>query len=64
MHKKMTQSHSNDKVSEILNNNQAVTKAIQAGITDSLRKHKLLGNPICVWRDGKVVWIPPNEIKT
>lgn len=52
-----------DPVLNVLNNEKMVTDAIQAGITESLRKHRLLGNPICVWRDGKVVWIPPNEIK-
>jgi len=25
--------------------------------------HKLLGNPIAIWRDDKVVWIPPEEIQ-
>ena len=29
----------------------------------SLDRHKRLGNPIVVWRDGKVVWIPPEEIQ-
>jgi hypothetical protein len=24
--------------------------------------HKRLGNPIAEWRDGEVVWIPPEEI--
>jgi hypothetical protein len=25
--------------------------------------HKCLGNPIAVWRDGKVVIVPPEEIE-
>jgi hypothetical protein len=24
--------------------------------------HRRLGNPIAVWRDGRVVWIPPDQI--
>jgi hypothetical protein len=26
-------------------------------------RHKRLGNPIVVWRDGQVVWIPAGEIE-
>ncbi|HLA28642.1 MAG TPA: hypothetical protein VJZ49_12175 [Syntrophales bacterium] len=29
---------------------------------DPLAEHKLQGNPIAVWRNGKAVWIPPEEI--
>ena len=37
----------------------AMGKAVQ----NALRLHKLLGHPIVIWRDGKVVWIPPEEIE-
>jgi hypothetical protein len=26
-------------------------------------RHKKLGEPIVIWRDGKVVWVPPEEIE-
>ena len=35
---------------------------MRRGVQDALRRHRLLGLPIAVWRDGKVVWIPPEEI--
>jgi len=56
-------SESFDPILDVLNNEKVVTDAIKAGITDSLKKHRLLGHPICVWRNGKVVWIPPDQIK-
>jgi len=28
-----------------------------------VREHKLLGNPVAAWRNGKVVLIPPEEIE-
>lgn len=28
----------------------------------TLLRHKLLGQPVVVWRDGKVVWLQPDEI--
>jgi hypothetical protein len=31
-------------------------------VQDALRAHKRAGRPIVVWRDGRVVEIPPEEI--
>lgn len=51
-----------DEISKIFNDEHTVTNAIQAGINAALLKHKQLGQPICVWREGKVVWIAPEDI--
>ena len=51
-----------DNISKVLNNPSKVTQIIQSGIRDALLKHKQAGNQICVWRDNKVVWIPPENI--
>ena len=29
----------------------------------AILEHKRNGNPICTWRDGKVVWIQPEDIE-
>jgi len=42
-------SESFDPILDVLNNEKVVTDAIKAGITDSLKKHRLLGHPI--WAD-------------
>ena len=39
-----------------------IDAAIERGVRDALREHKLFGNPIAVWENGKVVWIPPADI--
>lgn len=52
----------NDPISIILNDPKRVTQIIQAGIKDALMKHKQAGNPICEWRDNKIVWISPEQI--
>ncbi len=52
----------NDHISKIMNDPAKVTQIIQAGIKAALLKHKQAGNPICEWRDGKIVWIPAEEI--
>ncbi len=31
-------------------------------INAALLRHKKLGHPICVSRNGKIIWIPPEEI--
>ncbi len=42
---------------------EEIGKAFQAAVRHELRIHKCLGNPIAVWRNGKVVIIPPEEIE-
>ena len=36
---------------------------VRRGVSKALSEHKRLGQPIVVWRDGKVVKIAPEEIK-
>ncbi len=37
-------------------------RAVRLGVRDALREHALLGHPVCVWRDEKVVWLTLAEI--
>ena len=37
--------------------------AAQEAVRAALREHKLAGNSIAVWRDGKVVLLPPEQIE-
>ena len=41
---------------------EEIGKIMQKGVRQALLMHKRLGNPIAVWKDGKVVIIPPEEI--
>ena len=34
----------------------------QLAVHEALMEHRRAGNPVAVWRDSKVVWIPPEEI--
>jgi len=36
--------------------------AIKEAVAESIAEHKRQGHPIAIWRDGKVVLIPPDEI--
>lgn len=42
--------------------NEAVTRQIALAVANAVREHKEAGNPIAVWKDGKVVIVPPEEI--
>ena len=39
-----------------------IEKILRRAVNHALLMHKRLGNPIAVWKDGKVVTVPPEEI--
>ncbi len=49
-------------ISEFFQHPSKVTEILQSGIHAALQKHKLAGNAVCEWKDGKVVWISPEKI--
>jgi hypothetical protein len=40
----------------------AVDAAIRESVREALLMHKRLGNPVASWEDGRVVWIPADQI--
>jgi hypothetical protein len=46
----------------ILADTARIEAALRSAVRGALRDHKRAGNPIAVWRDGRVVWLPPEEI--
>lgn len=49
-------------VSEIMRDHAAIDEAMRRGVREALIRHKKLGNSVAIWRDGKAVVIPPEEI--
>ena len=39
-------------------------KALKRAVAEAIAEHKRAGHPIAVWRDGKVVHIPADQIET
>ena len=39
-----------------------ILAAMRRAVREALLEHKRLGNPIAVWREGRVVWLAPDEI--
>jgi hypothetical protein len=50
-------------VSDLIRDNDLIQNALTKAVQGAVREHKLLGQPIVIWRDGKVVWVPPEEIE-
>ena len=51
-----------NQISLLLADREKISQALAQAVRDALLKHKQAGNPVATWRDGKVVWIPPEEI--
>lgn len=51
-----------DRIDRLFAEGTEIDRAVQRGIRDALRRHKLLGEYVVVWRNGQVVRLPPEEI--
>ena len=47
---------------QVLADKGKVETALRAAVRDALARHKKAGNPVAVWRNGKVIWLRPEEI--
>lgn len=39
-----------------------ISRALRLSVREALQRHKQAGNPVAVWRNDRVEWIPPEEI--
>jgi len=39
-----------------------ILEEMTLAVREALLRHKQAGHPVAVWRDGRVQWIPPEEI--
>jgi hypothetical protein len=39
-----------------------VLRALREAVQEALQKHKLAGNPVAIWKNGRVEWVPPEDI--
>ncbi len=45
----------------LLSNGEEIDRAVEDAVRDAVQ-HKRAGNPVAVSRDGKVVWLTPDQI--
>ena len=58
-----TINNSNDKAVTLTSEGQQIDKVFEMAVKKALKRHKNAGNPVAIWRDGKVVILNPDEIK-
>ena len=58
----MTTDQNNRRVQRLAQT-EAVLDAIRRAVNVAKLEHKRAGNPIAVWENGHVVWVPPAEIE-
>lgn len=49
-------------IDEIFQEGTSIDNALKQAVQEALVRHKQADKPIVVWRDGKIVWIQPEEI--
>ena len=49
-------------INKVFADGHLIDEAIREGVHRALLEHKRAGNPVAVWRDGKVVILDPETI--
>ncbi len=49
-------------IEALFEDGRAIDAALAKAVREAVLEHKRAGNPIAVWKDGRVVWIPAEEI--
>lgn len=52
-----------DHIKEILADKERIKAAVENAVREAVRKHKQAGNPVVAIKDGKMVWLQPDEIE-
>ncbi len=52
---------SRSSIAEIMADGKLVDAALAAGAREAMRRHRMAGQPVAEWRDGKTVWTMPRE---
>ena len=50
-------------IDELFEEGTPIDEALRRSAREALLWHKKLGNPVAVWENSRVVWIPPEEIE-
>jgi hypothetical protein len=47
---------------ERINDHSRILDALRQAVQKALLNHKRAGNPVAVWQNERVVWVPADEI--
>ena len=51
-----------DRIEEVIADRDRITQALAEGVKNALKLHKQAGNSVVVMKEGKMVWLKPEEI--
>ena len=51
-----------DSLGDRLADGRLIERALGMAVSAALEQHKRAGNPVAEWRDGKVIWVAPEDI--
>ena len=49
-------------IDQIFRERTPIDQALAKARREAVRQHKLTGQPLVTWRDGKVVLVPPDQV--
>lgn len=52
-------SEPNDELAETFADNAKVSDKVRQAVREALERHASQGDLVCIWRDGKPVWVRP-----
>jgi hypothetical protein len=52
----------NDKLTTGQANPGSIDAAVRKAMREAVLMHARLGNSVCTWKDGRVVWLSPQEV--
>ena len=58
---KMETKHAND-ITAKFREGTVIDQAVEQARIDAMRLHKQLGQPMPVWRDGRIEWVSPEKL--
>jgi hypothetical protein len=50
-------------ISKIFAEGTLIDEALRQGVREAIRQHRLVGLPMAVWRDGKIMHIPAEQLE-
>ncbi len=50
-------------ISELLSDPTVVLEAAREAAEDAIQRHKQMGLPLAIWKDGGVAWVTPEELE-
>ena len=50
------------RIGEMFSDGRKIDDAVRSGVREAIRRHQRAGVPVAVWRDGKAVLIPADQL--